>query len=311
MASIYIRHELLRAEFLRLDTMTELMIPYEDKKIIAKAGFYYDGLNELFFCFSCNYSASIKCKPHKMVREHFNTFKDCWFCLGCDISVPTKPNCHFKNSPSCSNISFMNRDVDNYIWQNYSIYNPLIIIHKIQPICERKYLHSIASRYFIPNGKSTVETFSVDNFFLQMRSESNRLSTFNVTNYEFPIPNFSKYLAKCGFFYCLTGTNIQCCMCRIIVGDLDENMDIETLHQACSKSCPWVRGDQHNNVGLVEACAEANENLLCKICYSEIINIVHICGHVSICSKCLKQLRQKTCIICRAKLEGERKLYFT
>jgi hypothetical protein len=326
MCSLLIRHELLRNESVRLSTLMYLShLIHAEKVLIARSGFYYDYWNEIYICFSCNYFVDKKCKGIDMLRIHMTDSPDCWFCYGLDVSIRSNRRGFLKGSIEDHHYDWINQsaaDMDE-ILSRVSFDHPPIQEYNKRSTDQLKYLFCISESLFIPAGGTTLKAFHSEDYLISLRSEERRLETYKITNYLFPLdnfePDFIDRLAKNGFFYCLTGTNVECAFCRIVLGDLNSETDFISLHEEYSPKCSWVNNERENNIPLtvneviiVDHDEDENENInrerMCRCCMTEYINVVHSCGHISLCITCASKL--ENCIICRQPLIDERKIYF-
>lgn len=414
MSERYIRHEVLRNETERLKTMERLRLNYEDKMGIVKAGFYYDPNIKDFMCFSCNLIVPKLVNLQSMIRKHYRYNPHCSFLRGYDVSIRGDPRIGVKGRHDIHDASYFNRDLSNDFMTAFLRGHNLIQIPiLVEPNRYRGQIEIEDIEYpdFIPGGGHVNEIFDVEKFFLMMRSEEKRRQTFHVDFRQFPIDEDTRQwpdmFAKNGFFYTLTQRNIQCAMCRIVLGDLCafEDRDLVAIHNRVSPRCPWSRGDRHNNIpniilnvnvrpanqaesnmarasmndldpidadfssdddSDIEIVAEnptprtipparniivtetaSNPNSanvrssalndqpstsrgldipptsreepmennneidnarICKCCYSNEINVVHQCGHLSICQHCADRLL--LCILCKQILINPRRIYF-
>ena len=257
MASIYVRHELLRNETVRFTTLQYFNLSLNKRKTIAQAGFFYDKVIEKFVCFSCNLLFDKTIHPNELLKMHFIKFKNCPWLNGYDVSIKDTPNHCLKGKCHIEDFDYLNRDVD---WETelsgYSLNSPTSHLISERPFNDSRFLSPLTEPIFIPSGGMSRSRFEVEKFFIYMRKEINRLETFNICNYMFPrnertlhLPDF---YARNGFFYCLSATNIQCAFCRIIFGNICEGeVDIIDRHERFSPDCCFVRRDKHNNIPLI------------------------------------------------------------
>ena len=328
MSAILIRHELLRNESIRLTTLMDLNLTLTEKNSIVKAGFYLEPNFNKYVCFSCNYICDTRYGDKDLIKKHMKDFKECWFLLGLDVSIHRDTNIYnnLKGYPLNPNHEWFNREYKeiNNLLTCYDFNNPAKAnFYNQRSETGNQYLHWIAEPIFIPGGANTIEVFDVEKYILSMRCEERRIKSFRLKNYSFPLDdddnNMVERFAKNGFFYCLTGTNIQCAFCQVVFGDINKNIDVISFHELASPKCYWVNGDKKCNIPYVIKLPSFNTlvkrnktkhrpNLRCLVCMNRYINVVHKCGHVSLCVDC--ESKVSNCVICRHPLESRRKIYF-
>lgn len=308
--------------------MLYLDIPNEQKLAIAKNGFYYDEMNEKFICFSCNFATHNK-ERDNLLKRHFIHYTGTFKCLWLEGLIPNiRPDRKsiIKGLPDVFDYAYYNRIVDQNEIINFDIENALIE-RNIDNYQNEIYLNYISDPVFIPMNGRSVDVYPAEKYYIALRSEKLRISTYRVENHEFPLDrhnsNIVERLAKLGFFYTLTGCNIECAFCHIVFGDAKKllNFDIETFHNDIIKKYPFMVCTKTQNIPFIVVdipshifekrndYQEINRTVMCKVCFNADINIVHSCGHISLCEPCSKVCAN--CIICNKSLIEGRKVYFT
>ena len=323
--NIWIRHELLRNEAIRMSTLMYCNLTYKDKKTISRNGFYYDSDNEIYVCFSCNYHVKCTTLAEDLKRKHLKELPDhdrCNFLSGFDVSIERSRG-SIKGKTDIFNYPYFTRDVDDVeVRTAYNFADPPIEYHSNRNN-RLKYLHYMHNPVFIPSNGLTNESFPVERFMLAMRMEENRLKTFRLQSYHYPVEDFDsnsiERLAHLGYFYCLSGKYIECAFCRIVLADIDIDSDIERIHDSAQFKYPWVKCDRSKNIPYIvipkplttEKVYHLDKpiEIQCKICFSTTIDVVYKCGHICSCSTCSLKLNE--CIICRAPLTDKRLIYFS
>ena len=258
MAGLYLRHEIMRNETMRLKTLFKLRNSVSEKKTIANFGFYFDQNISELVCFSCNLLVPRTTPIHSIHRKHYRNCPDCPFLVGYDVSISSEWDSKVKGRHDIVDASYFNRDVIMVpILESYSLNNPPYFYDQSRSD-NSPFLDDIDFPDFIPGSGSTKERFDTEKFFLMMRSEAFRLQTFKIDYYNYPVNETSAHwpemLSKYGFIYTLTGNNIQCAMCRIVLGEIFPNChtDFIALHERYSPLCPWTLGDRRNNIPTIQ-----------------------------------------------------------
>jgi len=89
----------------------------------------------------------------------------------------------------------------------------------------------------------------LDQFFIKMRNEKERLKTFGMV--QWPLPFISKEsLAKAGFFYLLNRDRVQCAFCKGTVCDWEDGDDPLREHLRHFPRCSFLLGHDVGNVPL-------------------------------------------------------------
>src|SRR6266700_5542981 len=88
MDAVYLRHELLRHEHIRLSTFFGSSVP--GAAHLAESGFYYDKDLGRLVCFSCN--LTLKAKFKDLFRFHYELSLYCEFINGKDVSIKCGTN---------------------------------------------------------------------------------------------------------------------------------------------------------------------------------------------------------------------------
>lgn len=326
MGDLYVRHELLRHESIRLFTLIAAKI--SNKDFIASSGFYYCEENSSLLCFSCN--LSIQESTESPFSLHLRLSPDCNFLNGSDVSISqNKSLLLILGSPQIINRDWLYKNYEKkYCERVFSKYNFKKPWRKYNKDCTSS-LISIYAPMKIPS-INRAAIFDVEDFFIYMRSEEKRLETFKLKMFPYPLSEtFFKILAFEGFFYCLVDKNTQCAYCRYVIGGWSENMDIKYTHSVLSPKCKFVRGERVENIQLNEPnlyIKSSNEQevqevdfqeynmlkdrLKCKICFNNDIDIIFdYCGHAISCSNCSKCL--KCCPTCRGSILAQKKIYFS
>jgi len=89
----------------------------------------------------------------------------------------------------------------------------------------------------------------IENMFLRMRKEANRLKSFSNPGHMWPKDDIDvRQLAKAGFFYLLTGDRTICAFCREAIAGWRAGMDPFREHSLHYPHCPFVLGHDVGNI---------------------------------------------------------------
>lgn len=150
-----------------------------------------------------------------------------------------------------------------------------------------------------------------------MRFEENRLKTFIFGNYK--CKNISaEYLAKNGFFYTLLNDIVQCCFCRIVIGNIERCWDATFInfHKAKSPLCKFF-SEINSNVPIINNPQQitpltTNDRTLCKVCLENEVSILLMdCRHLVLCRDCSNNESIQTCPVCRTSIYNKFKVYLS
>lgn len=316
MSVYYLRHELLRHESVRQFSM--LNVDDMNKNEYAAMGFYADMNLQAFICFSCHFFVKFRSLKNPLHFLHSEKSKGCPFLDGRDVSIkppryyPDYNTVQIAGSPNFKDQKWYSRPIEKHvsdlILQTRTLDNPQLL-----------YINSYAKPNFgvlylpiyIPPIKHSNRVFHIESFFVSMRSEERRIETFKLKLYPFPYNECIKNLTENGFFYTLLNSTIQCAFCRIIITNITPRDDIKWIHDVVGKDCKFVIGDDVGNVKFAEKKYTTIETdidqIQCKICLINQVNIVYNCGHL-ICSDCTLNLTH--CQICRGSITSKMRIYF-
>lgn len=329
MSEYYVRHELYRHELLRQYSMTFIKnntkygIITEGFCRIAKEGFYYIVNYNAFKCFSCSVMLDFNlCKNSiNMKKLHKILNPNCAFLKGSDISITDDKYNPCDVVPRILSKHKQIFDVDieisyplltKNLCSEYSLKNPPL---DEVDIFTKKIIYPIFSPIYIPEILNSNKCLDVGNFFLLMRNERMRVESFENKMYPYPFPEvFYRNLANLGFFYTLFNDVIQCAFCRAIYTNVTPK-NVVVLHVECKKLRKCVDFRNIANIGcdILIGCRNPIqtevEEIQCKICYKNQIDVIFECGHLISCEECSQNLLN--CPICRQPLGEKKIVYFS
>ena len=257
MSGLYVRHELLRSEAVRMATLNNSGYDLLERKLIVKSGFYLEPWHDRFTCFSCSLSINRLCQPLKLTYRHYRNSPDCAFLKNLDVSIRRIPYTSFKGKSDYENRAYFIRKVDAAT-MTQALMNTLTDRDYSKDYRRRglknQPLIFFETEIFIPSGGESRYGFDTEKFFLSMRAEHERLKTFYIRNYSFPVTDetlhLPELLARNGLFYTLTQSNVQCSTCRLVIGDgLSLGyQDYVGEHERLNRRCPWNRGHREHNI---------------------------------------------------------------
>lgn len=308
MSNLYIRHELLRHEPIRLSTYYNWKYTDINPKVLAACGFYYEGVRKDIFCFSCNYKLSDPYIEEEIFEKHKLSL-NCDFLNGFDVSISRSTYCILPIG-----ISFVN-DIKLLIPKttenlSYDIYNPTYYMSTT----DQRISLPLLSAVKIPEIVDSRLIFNVNDFFSHMKYEYNRLQTFKIGKWTGPIEPLE--LVKLGFFYTLLNNIIQCAFCRTIICVGFNNIGMVILfHWKGCRNCMSrdLNIKQFKNIKNKpkKDVKVDNSRLLCKICYVNEINALLDCKHLVLCYKCANNEMLKNCPVCRNIIKKIDKIYLS
>ena len=319
MSAYYIRHEILRHEIVRKYSM--INVDHNEKNNIAKLGFYADIGLEAFICFSCNLVVKFRSVKKNIHKIHAEKSKLCAFLQGRDVSINDRnytsdyySATQILGFPLFNNPQWFSRKIckilKNVILSNTSLENPQLIHEK--KTTKRKF-GNLHLPFYIPPINDSNKYFHIETFFITMRNEERRLETFNQKLFPFPFnEKISKCLAENGFFYTLLNSSVQCAFCRIVIGNLYEDTDIKFVHKLIGVTCPIAKDEVCDNEKIVVNNKKRKivqtdiEEIQCKICLNNKIDIVFNCGYF-VCSECAINIDK--CHYCRSDIKTKSNVY--
>ena len=179
---------------------------------------------------------------------------------------------------------------------------------------EAQYILWITQLYrhlHVPKITDKRKYFDTEKMLIILRIEDKRLQSFHISKYPFPLSDdLCTKLACDGFYYLLIHTFIQCVFCRVIIGNIPEEINIRDEHYRFSPNCRFISGQNVGNIKeqpkILASIKTDIFEIQCKICLNFQINVIFKCGH-SFCDECANKL--KKCAICSTLLSGKRKIY--
>lgn len=87
-----------------------------------------------------------------------------------------------------------------------------------------------------------------NNKYKKFNYEKCRLESF----WFWPVPYVNvQTLAKNGFYFVKEDAKVMCQFCNLLIGDWPADKTIEQIHQSNAPYCPYIKGEQTDNVPLL------------------------------------------------------------
>ena len=316
MTSFYVRHELMRHESLRAYSLIPVDT-IEDKRKIAKLGFYADTQLKAYVCFSCHFVVKFRSNID-IAKTHCNISPSCAFLCGRDVSISDiqlaieQPQAVVVlGVPNFQNTDYFYRPMNETDRKKLESLSKDCFAIEVKKSNKKYFLGKLYSPIEIPTISDSNKYLNIEVFFLQMRFEKNRLHTFEYKKFPYYFSEtFAQNLAKNGFFYCLLNNIVQCAFCRIVLYNSNDNQIVK-YHLTASKSCKFALGKECGNISFVENIITSQTDIFekqCKICLMNEVNLSYNCGHM-LCFDCSQLV--KNCPMCRSSLTGRRVIYWS
>lgn len=237
--------------------------PHEDiisHKKLAKAGFFYDGNGDEVQCYSCGVKAK-GWKPSDIaVRKHQELSQNCNYIASIFNKASKRNDSALANNNVLNSVS---KQLPVYSSSHNNHRNGLIspsvssLSSTVAPLASSlpetaKTISPLTMATAVGSlqnyNQSTLNATEDNTHFEKMKSEAERLKTFN---YGWPVLSPKPCdLAREGFFYKLEGDRVQCAFCRGIVSHWETTDDPLREHARHFAFCPFVMGRDVGNIPL-------------------------------------------------------------
>lgn len=323
----------LNHESNRLAAFESWTVPFIDKKLLARTGFYYIGPNDLVKCFYCKVEIGMWEPDDNVINEHLKWSPSCRLISGRETeNIPIDTNAFRQVLPQISYDTCGIRDV------------------RSSAIVESS---SITSQSSIESTEQT-ETNHSNNLLVinrpehsEFKLESTRLRSF--LDWPKTMKQRPKNLAEAGFFYTGKGDRVICFSCGGGLKLWDETDDPWEQHAMWYEKCDYLKlmkGQEFIKEVTAKNKSEVNKNMentedventedkkevmqpdkdnnvsngckkpildsrLCKICYENEYNTAFLpCGHIIACAKCASSVT--TCPYCRQPFTSIMRVYLS
>ena len=291
MSKPYIRHQLLKNAKARLETFKYTV--YEPNSVsFMENGLYFQ--NNALICFSCGGGSVLESITENLEDVHL---QDCQYLKRLDVNIYPRPEAegeeYIAGKPA-QPIDLLYPRIANRQCGDIRSFTPIITAK-----FKQQTIAGVLRREIEKPLKNAL--LNVRLFYLIMRKEFNRLETFKVNTYKWPVKYMNeRFLVKAGFFYTLIEDIISCYVCRVCIGGLNRSSNVIEIHKQFSPDCPLRSETQvvdDLGVTLEKICNE-NATLECKICYKRSTCILFNCNHMLCCHVCARNL--ENCPLCRA-----------
>ncbi|XP_069495171.1 inhibitor of apoptosis protein-like isoform X3 [Ambystoma mexicanum] len=215
----------LSCELYRISTFSNFPpnVPVSERSL-ARAGFYYTGLNDKVKCFSCGLMLDNWKKGDNALEKHKQLYPSCNFLQGL-------------------------HSVSNLGSSSHSAFSPPATSSLLQPVSSATLTATLdRSGYFSSSFSSfpqdPVATQSVEDFSHLRHTQCNSLSTEEArlsTYRTWPLPFLSPTeLAKAGFYYTGPGDRVTCFTCGGQLNNWEPKDNALSEHRRHFPSCPFL-----------------------------------------------------------------------
>ncbi|XP_072332448.1 baculoviral IAP repeat-containing protein 2 [Scyliorhinus torazame] len=219
----------LSSELYRISTFAHFPSHALPERSLARAGFYYTGVNDKVKCFSCGSTVDNWQSGDNAVERHKRCNPNCRFINSLPLGVDHLSN--FSAFPPSNAACFFQssfHENGEAIALNHSIPGDLVASRSVEDISHQlRYSQDIAA----------------------MCSEEMRLQTFqNWPSYSSLIP---AELAKAGFYYTGEEDRVACFACSGKLSNWEPGDRATSEHRRHFPSCPFVLGNHMGNVPMI------------------------------------------------------------
>ena len=131
-----------------------------------------------------------------------------------------------------------------------------------------KLIDSLFFQTFFSQVMGTQETLTSNNQEAEMRSEAQRLSTFQFWPHNDKVE--ARKIAKAGFFHTGNDSEVKCPWCETVLTNWNYGDQVMARHRSANPQCPFIKNESDNvplinnqpNVNASQSESEDNEGIL-------------------------------------------------
>lgn len=316
----------LHKEVNRLTTFTHWIVPFIDKKLLARIGFFYIGPNDLVKCYFCKVEIGMWEPEDNPMEEHLRWSPNCRLLRGRETSnEPIDADALKRILPQLSYDTCGVRDI-----------HPTAYVESSSPPQSQSPQPS-SSTTTTPPASQEAEIATRRPEHPEFQIESHRVATYE--DWPKTMKQKPNELAEAGFYYTGKGDRVICFSCGGGLKHWEENDAPWEQHAMWYSKCEYLKlmkGQPYIDAILARkntpptSLSESEEkveltplpktpeppakplsdNRLCKICYMNEYNTTFIpCGHIIACAKCATSVT--TCPYCRQPFTTVMRVYLS
>lgn len=331
----------LRSEALRLATFQGWPLDFIRPSVLAAAGFFYRGTDDIVQCAFCRIMISNWIQEDDPVTEHRQHSPTCPFINQLEIeNIPIIENNISAPTPAVET-TYRVRHVQPlpYLMSFENEIRPNARPERDpgqQTLTIREPLDKEAGPYIHQNNLGILQHVKARN--PELSSFVSRYNTF--TDWPLSLNQKPEQLAEAGFYYMKTGDHVKCFCCNGALRNWAPSDEPWVEHARWFSRCSFVnyvkgadyiktvQNDFQENTentenidtqiktettetttSIKKETDTNNDVLLCKICYDQQLSMVFLpCGHSMCCPSCTTALSE--CPLCRKNIDATVRVYF-